>query len=152
MMIVALISDNVVSSIVTVESDEEFQVKTHGYSNAIDITDANPQPVVGWVFDGNHLSPGPGQGATATRKITKLGLRQRFTFSELCALTAAAQTTTPVAALLGNLSVATYVDLNRADTAGGIGLLVSIGLLTPERATAILTAPIQELEKYKGTD
>lgn len=152
MMIVALISENLVSKIITVNSDDEFQEQTKGYSNSIDITDQNPQPIVGWVFDGNHLSPGPGQSSTGTKKITKLGLRQRLTFTELCAITTAAQTIAPVAALLGNLNVSTYIDLNRSDTRGGVNLLVSLGLLTSDRATEILNTPIQDFEKYKGNE
>jgi hypothetical protein len=150
-MRVALIQDNVVQSIITTASDEDYYEKTKGYSNAIDITDSNPQPQIGWVFTGSDLVD-PTGSAVPTRKITKLGLRQRLTFSELIALTAAARTVDAVAALKDNLTVANYVDLERQDTKNAMALLVSLGLITSDRAAIVLSAPIQDYEKYKGTD
>lgn len=151
-MICALVNDNMVVAVATISSDEEFIQIGKVYSNIIDVTDFNPMPQAGWLFDGSALSPGPGMADTTVRKITKLGLRQRFTFSELCALTAASGSYVPVAALMGNLNVANYVDLNRADTKGGIQLLVSLGLITQQRASEILNAPINSEERYKGTE
>lgn len=152
-MILALIVDNVVASIATVSTEEEIQALGRQYALTIDITNANPQPTVGWVFDGNQLVLGPGMAAiAATRKITKLGLRRRLTFTELCALESASATIPAVAALKGNLTVANYVDLNRADTLAGIGMLVSLGLVTSDRAAAILGAAITEEERYRGNE
>jgi hypothetical protein len=85
-----------------------------------------------------------------TRKITKLALRNRFTFTELCALTAAAKTIVQVEALMDNLAVSTFIDLNRPDVIGGIEMLVAFGLITPERATQILNGPVTAIEEYKG--
>lgn len=152
-MILALIVDNVVASIATVSTEEEIQALGRQYALTIDITDANPQPTVGWVFDGNTLVLGPGMAASAaTKKITKLGLRRRLTFTELVTLTTAAKSNDAIAALKDNLMVATYVDLNRADTIAAIGYLVSAGLITSERAEAIRSAPVQEEERYKGLE
>lgn len=151
-MKLALISENIVSGFSVISSDDEFQSLSRIYSNLVDVTDANPMPEIGWVCDGSKLLPPGGAIVLPAKKITKLGLRQRFTFGELCALTAAASSTVPVAVLLANLSVATYVDLNRPDTVGGMNLLVSLGLLTADRANAILTAPIQPSETYKGNE
>lgn len=155
-MLLALISNNIVSSIATALTDDDVQSLAAQYQNVIDITSANPQPQVGWVLNGNTLVD-PNASAIPTRKITKLGLRQRFTFPELCAITAASQSTNtaisiPVQVLLSNLSVATYVDLNRPDTIGGMGLLVSVGVITSARANTILTAPISSVEIYRGNE
>jgi hypothetical protein len=148
-MLCALIKDNLVDSIVTVNSDDDYAALARQYSNVIDVTDANPAPAVGWAFVGNGLVPGPGQSAVLEKKITKLALRNRMTFTELCTLTAAAHSVVQVEALMGNLSVATFIDLNRADTIAGIQMLVSLNLLTQARVDQILNAPITDLERYK---
>jgi hypothetical protein len=149
-MLCALVKNNLVSEILEVSSDEQFQSIARQYSNVIDITNANPRPAIGWVFNGNALIPGEGQSAVPTRKITKLALRNRFTFTELCALTAAAKTIVQVEALMDNLAVSTFIDLNRPDVIGGIEMLVAFGLITPERATQILNGPVTAIEEYKG--
>lgn len=77
-------------------------------------------------------------------------MRQRFTFTELCALESAAQTIVQVKVLIGNLNVASFVDLTRSDTISGLGLLVSLGLLTSQRMSEILNTPPTEYEIYKG--
>jgi len=148
----ALVKDNIVIDVVTTNSDEEFQSLARISSSVVDVTDANPQPEAGWLFNGNSLVPPEGQNPAGTRRITKLGLRRRLTFTELCTLTAAAKTVVQVEALMGNLAVATYIDLNRSDTIAGFGLIVSLGLVTQDRANEILSAPIRDDEKYKGNE
>lgn len=153
-MKIAIIQNNVCESILDLATEEQIQTAARAAQMAIDITDANPVPAVGWVLLGNQLV-NPAGDVAPTKKITKLGFRQRFTFSELIALTGAAQSSNPSVALplqvlLNNLAVATYIDLNRADTAGGMGLLVSFGLLTSARSTEILSAEVADGEKYKG--
>ncbi len=150
-MLIALIQDNTVKAITTTSTDEEYYSATHGYQLGIDITDANPQPQVGWILNGSTLAPAEGS-ATPVRKITKLGLRQRFTFSELIAIQNISKTVVAVEVLLNNLAVATYVDLNRPDTMGGMMLLASAGAISTARANEILSAPIQDYEKYKGNE
>lgn len=155
-MNLALIKDQVVVAIGSAQTEEDIHALGSRYDLVIDITDSNPAPTVGWVLSGNQLID-PSATAVATRKITKLGMRQRFTFSELVAITGASQSTNanialPVQVLLGNLSVATYIDLNRADTIGGLNLLVSLGVLTSSRAAEILSAPISSSEMYRGNE
>lgn len=138
----ALIQDFKVERIVDIEPDQIHEYATR-YQAVYDLTDYFPLPEVGTLFDGVKLV------APTSRRITKLALRNRFTFPELIALTTAAKTNVAVQVLVENMQVATFIDLNRPDTVGAFGLLVSAGLLTPERAEAIRTAPISELEKYK---
>lgn len=138
----ALIQDFKVERIVDIEP-EEFHSYATRYQAVYDLTDYSPLPDVGTVFDGIKLvSP-------KERRITKLGLRNRFTFPELIGITTAAKANVAIQVLVENMQVATFIDLNRADTIGAFGLLVSAGLLTTERAEEIRSAPISDLEKYK---
>lgn len=138
----ALIQDFKVFSIVEIETDEQFHQYATRYQAVYDLTDYSPFPEIGTVFDGVKLV------APKHKRITKLGLRNRFTFTELMGITTAAKSNIAVQVLVENMQVATFIDLNREDTVGAFGLLVSAGLLTPERAEFIRTAPISELEKY----
>lgn len=85
--------------------------------------------------------------ATPDSKITKLAFRNRFTFAEKVALEDAAKTDTEVKVLLDDQAAAQYIDLDRADTAAGLDLLVTKGLLTQQRRDEILNAPINEDER-----
>lgn len=143
-MMLALVNDNIVVGVVT-DEPENYGAYA-GYQAALDITSMNPQPATGWTFDGNTLHAP--QGYIASRKITKLALRNRFTFAELITLQTAAQTSIPLQVLKDNLAVATYIDLSRADTIGAINMLASMGIITSDRANTILTAPITAVEAY----
>lgn len=144
-MKLALIKNNTVKSIVDVSTEEEAQSYANTNEAIIDITDISPQPQVGWFLSGNKLIT---NGTSGPIKITKLGMRRRFTFTELCALETAATSVIQVKVLLNNLMVATFVDLTRSDTIAGLGLLVSLGLLTTDRMTQILNNPLTDDEKY----
>lgn len=80
------------------------------------------------------------------RKMTRLEFRRRFTLAERVAMDAAPnnEALTPelratARTMLTDLSLAEDIDLDDADIQAGVGLMVSIGILTPERAAAILT-------------
>jgi len=148
-MKIALVNDSMKVYQILFDQDEDSLLRFMSVVPVVvDISDYDPEPKKDWIWDGQKLVDP--LGSTQSRKITKLGLRQRFTFSELIALTTAAQTQVPLQVLLANLQVATFIDLNRADTIGGMNLMVSMGLLTPERASQILNNPITESERYKG--
>lgn len=83
-------------------------------------------------------------------KITRLALRQRFTFSERVTIETAAETDAAVRVMLKDQDSATFIDLSRQDTIDGVNMLASKGLITEARASEILTAPVQEIERYKG--
>lgn len=144
-MILALIRNGVVAQVVTANSDEEVNAYSVSADAAIDITNMNPQPVVGWLFDGVRLT-----GPAVSMKITKLAMLQRFTVPErLGILTYVNANPASVPALLvQNIMVATFVDLLRPDTIAGINYLVSFGLLTSDRPAVILTTPPTQLENY----
>jgi len=144
-MKVALINNNTVSQIVDIE-DTEFQHYCTQNESVVDITDMFPVPQVGWTFDGVRLSNPTGPYS----KITKLALRQRFTLAEMAAVQTAAKTNIIIEVLLDNVKVATFIDLKRQDTIEGLMYLVSIGILTLERANIILSTEPTEIEIYRG--
>ena len=82
--------------------------------------------------------------------VTRLGFRQRFTFSERVAIETAAQSDASVRVMLKDQEAATFIDLARQDTVDGVNALAEAGLITAERAVEILTAPVQILEQYRG--
>lgn len=146
-MLYALIRENIVTGIADL-SESDIQILSHNYPTIMDITNLTPQPQIGWVFDGVDIV-----GASPSMKITKLGMRQRFTFSELILLTKASNPTDSsfnpaVQVLMENLQIATFVDLLRPDTKGGINLLVSLGLISSARASTILNTPPRSDEVY----
>lgn len=144
-MKIAFVQGNQVVEVKEMSEEQLLQV-SQSYQAVVDITGFDPEPKIGWLLVGNKLvSLDP---ATPSMKITKLALRQRFTISELTAIYAAMNTTPIVKILMDNLMVANFVDLQRADTAGGINVLVAYGLITSERAVQILTTVPSAMEKY----
>lgn len=79
--------------------------------------------------------------------ITKLALLDRMTDVEFSGVLAAVKTDTDVEAWKTRFDVANNIDLDSDRTKSGFDMLVSKALLTQERATAILTAPIQQDER-----
>ncbi|WP_422846859.1 hypothetical protein ACOYR4_12865 [Acidovorax sp. M14] len=93
--------------------------------------------------------------------ITKLAFRNRFTRAEKVAIEMAAldnpaaplaqrQQAAALRADLKDQQDATYIDLARADLQAGVQALEAAGLLAAGRAEQILTAPITDIERYKG--
>ena len=150
-MILAIVNNNTVTSVVTIPDDGvSFIPYAQTCQIAIDITNMNPQPQVGWIFNGGHLINN--LPPTVPMIITKLAMLQRFTVSERLGILAYvnANPASIPAVLLQNILVTTYVDLNRADTQAGISYLVNFGLLTSDRANQILTTPPTAYETYQG--
>lgn len=99
--------------------------------------------------------PAPAQ----SRWITKLAFRSRFTQAEKVAIeiaslddpTATMQQRSMAAALRASqqdVAVATFIDLDRADTRAGVQMLETVGLIGTGRAAEILDAPVQDHEVY----
>ena len=92
-------------------------------------------------------------------RITRLAFRNRFTQAEKVAIEIA-QLDVPSAAMAqraqaaalrssqADLSVTQYVDLDRAETRGGVQMLEAAGLLAKGRALQILDSEVQEYERY----
>lgn len=97
--------------------------------------------LVDYVEPTPYVPPAPDYGT----KVTRLAFRNRFSGSEKVALYTAAASSIPIKIYLDDLAAATYVDLSRADTIASINSLVGT-ILTQERATAILTDPVQPEE------
>jgi hypothetical protein len=70
--------------------------------------------------------------------LSKLEFMNRFTLSELAGIEVAAAADPIVKVLQRQQEIADFIDLEDAKTAQGIGYLVTIGLLTPERMNEIL--------------
>ena len=141
-MIIAIVNDNIVTEIRTIIESEYSSIQCQ---IAIDISSSNPIPQIGWTFDGSKLT-----GPSVSTKITRLSMRQRFTTNEMLAIYTAAKSNVFFQLLLDNLSVATFVDLQRPDTIQGVSALATYGVITPDRASAILTTTPTELEIYRG--
>lgn len=142
-MKVALIQDFEIKYIIDIE-ENEIDEYARKYQAVFDLAGFDPLPLVGAKFDGKTITNPPPQ----TKRITKLAMRQRFTIPELIGVLNASKTDPMVEVLLGNMQVATFIDLTRTDTIQGLGYLVSVGLLTSERMGEILNNPIQAIEKY----
>ena len=83
-------------------------------------------------------------------QITRLAFLSRFTDEEAIAIDLASIGATVEAAALrlymAKVNAASFIDLNSQDTINGVNTLAAVGILTEERATEILTAPVQQHE------
>ena len=104
--------------------------------------------------------PLPAPQAPATRWITRLAFRLRFTKGERVALKiasldnpaadmAARVQAASVSVDLEDTQSATYIDLDREDTRAGVRMMEAAGLIGPGRAAEILDAPAQPAEVYQ---
>ena len=151
--ILALITSGIVSNLVLGRIED--------FLGALDVTGVLPRPGIGWSYaDGTFTAPAV-IAAVPVRRVTRLAFRNRFTQAELVALEMAAldvPTATPVdrqksaslRVMNTNLSTATYIDLTRPDTRGGVQQLQATGLLAAGRAAQILDAPVTPEEAYVG--
>ncbi len=94
-------------------------------------------------------------------RITKLAFRNRFTTTEKATLEFAAsddpalpaatrQFKAILRAYLNDVNAATYVDLTRADTKQGVGMLEQYGLIAAGRASQILDLTVKAEEVFNG--
>jgi hypothetical protein len=79
--------------------------------------------------------------------ITKLAFRYRLTDAEYVGILAAAKTDVEVAAWVETFNMVAQVNLDDPRTASGLEMMVAKSLLTEERKTEILTAPVQDSER-----
>lgn len=87
-------------------------------------------------------------------RITRLAFLDRFTDAEAIAIDLASTGATVEAAglrrYLHKVNAATFIDLGRPDTQAGVQALETVGILAAGRAAEILTAPIADIERYRG--
>lgn len=131
------------------------------YWDAIDITDMDPRPGVGWAYDGDQFTAPVVLPESPPSRVTRLAFRNRFSTSELVALEIASiddpgaaapqrQLAATLRVMQANLQAATFIDLQRPDTRAGVEQLEAAGLLAAGRAAAILDAPVQPVEAWQG--
>lgn len=152
-MLCALIRNGIVVEVKDI-TEEEFGTVVNSYDSVVEVTNNNPMPTEGWSFVGTTFSPPAGVSAIPTLKISKLAFLQRFTDTELETIEAASaqnnQYGYALRVALRKQAVATYIDLSLPETITGVNSLAALQLITSQRATAILTTPITEAEKYRG--
>ena len=74
--------------------------------------------------------------------ITKLEFRFRLTDAEYIGILSAAKTDVEVQAWVETFNMVTQINLDDPRTISGLDMMVAKGLLTEERKTEILTAPV----------
>jgi hypothetical protein len=79
--------------------------------------------------------------------ITKLAFRYRLTDAEYVGILSAAKTDVEVAAWVETFNMTSQINLDDPRTASGLDMMVAKNLLTEERKTEILTAPVQDSER-----
>lgn len=142
---------NIATGIVTRNSDNK-QVAPAQSSD-----DADYVAYVTWVGAGNAPTEVNIPLAQST-KITRFAFRSRFTATEKVALeftmlddpNASMQQRQIAATLrvfMKDLDNAQFVVLDRPDIVNGVQMLVQLGVLTSDRATAILTSPVMPEEE-----
>jgi hypothetical protein len=97
-------------------------------------------------YPGHYRLVGP-EPVTTPRIVTKLALRYRLTDAEYVGILTAAKTDVSVAAWVETFNIVNQVNLDDPRTKSGLNMMVSKGLLTAERETEILTAPVQSDER-----
>ena len=116
----------------------------------INLTDITPEPGIGWTYENAVFAapPAPPPAPPELSIITKIALLNRMTDAEFIGIINAAKTDAEVELWKTRFDNATTIDLDDGSrVVAGFPMLVTKGLLTQERATAILAAPIQPNER-----
>lgn len=79
--------------------------------------------------------------------ITKLAFRYRLTDPEYVGILGAAKTDVEVAAWVETFNMVSQINLEDSRTVSGLEMMVTKSLLTEERKTEVLTAPVQDSER-----
>lgn len=143
-MLCAIVQTNLVIDVLELT---ESQLISYARVNqaVVDVTDFPDVPEIGWTFDGTTFIPPVDY--EPVKIITKLALRNRFTYSEKIALQTALASSIPLQVWFADYEVSTFVDLARPDTIAGITYLETAGLIASGRASQILNNPIQFSER-----
>jgi hypothetical protein len=98
-------------------------------------------------YPGHYRLVGPEPVPYVSPIISKLAFRFRLTDPEYVGILAAAKTDVEVAAWVETFNMVAQVNLDDPRTASGLEMMVAKSLLTEERKTEILTAPVQDSER-----
>lgn len=148
-MICALVQDYHVVDVRDL-SPEEIISLSKEYQNVIDVSDLSIYPTSGCKWTGSSFVDASGGALVKSSKITRLGIRQRFSLQEMNQIYSKKASDVMLQILVDNLNVATYIDLGRADTIQSIQYLVAANILTSQRANEILNNPVLPHEQYRG--
>ena len=132
----ALVKNNVVENVIV--ADTVFISTITGYDAIVDVTDNAVSCKIGDSYSGGNFVA-PQVVASVVTRMTRLQFQLKFTFAELVAIETAAETNPGVRVLQRQQENAEFIDLADEHTINGIMYLISIGLLTQERGTEILT-------------
>ena len=147
----ALLQNNIVVEIKDFNDEEIIEALSDAkYNQIIDITNDNPTPGIGWMFNGSVIIPPVGVNGKISMIISRLAFRQRLTTTELVGIYVAKANNPVLQLLLDNLMAAEFIDLERVDTYQGTMYLVQQNLLTLARAQSVLTTVPTAFEIYKG--
>lgn len=127
-MKIAVINEGTVANIILADTVPD---------NGVDITGQRGISV-GDLYDGTSFSKPAEAQPEEPGTLTKLAFRKRFTTAEKTAIYNAAKTDVLIQVFLDDVNAAESIDTTDADTVAGIGYLQANGLLTAERASAIL--------------
>lgn len=143
MSLYAIIKDGIVDNVAIADAPLELG------GEWICIDDVVPRPGVYWLYkDGKFSSPLENPKPNLPLNvITKVAFRFRMTDAEYVGVLSAAKTDVEVLAWVETFNMASQIDLDKQRTKDGVANLVSKNLLTQERATEILTAPVQDSER-----
>lgn len=136
----AIVIGTTVDSVVV--SDAPLDV----YGAWICVDDVSPRPGPGWSYANGVFFPPP-LPPPLPNVITKLAMIDRFTEAEYESVLTAAKSDVQVQGWLDRFVAANQINLDDPRTINGIDLLTSKNLLTQERATHILTDPVQNFER-----
>ena len=103
---------------------------------------------IGWTYDGAAFHPpAPSPTPVLPPIITRLAFRYRLTDAEYVGILNAAKMDVEVAAWVETFNIVSQVNLDDPRTKSGLDMMVSKNLLTAQRETEILTAPVQPNER-----
>lgn len=114
----------------------------------VDITGVSPEPGPNWTHKDGMFSPPVVTPISLPNIITKVAFRFRFTDAEYAGIITVARTDAEVQVWYDTFNMVSSVDLDNQRTKDGVANLVSKNLLTQDRATEILTAPVQPNERF----
>jgi len=134
----AIIKEKTVDRVVVADSPLD--------SDWICVNDIDPRPGPGWIYENDVFSP-PSIPPPLPNVVTKTAFRFRLTDAEYIGILSAAKTDVEVQAWVETFNMVTQVNLDDPRTATGLEMMVTKGLLTEERKTKILTAPVEDTER-----
>lgn len=146
-MLTAFVRNDIIEMIKDV-TDEEYALLAPPFECAIDVSNMTPTPEVGWKHNGNGTFNNNGLNTSSSKRISKLALRNRFTFDEKVILENTLSVSAELRAWYRDYEAAVFIDLARADTIQGIQYLEVAGLIGSGRANEILNNPITAEERW----